>query len=67
MAAQYITISVFRVLVQFIYLCIDIATLNTMVFACGVPECNTGYRSSQAIEKVAVFKFPKMINFVRSR
>ena len=66
MAAQYITISVFRVLVQFINLCIDIATLNTMVFACRVPECNTGYCSSQAIEKVAVFKFPKMINFVRS-
>ena len=54
-------ISVFRVLVQIysINLCIDIATLNTMVFTCCVPECNTGYRSSQAVEKVAVFRFPK--------
>ena len=30
-----------------------------MVFTCCVPECNTGYRSSQAVEKVAVFRFPK--------
>ena len=40
--------------------------MNTMVFACGVPECNPGYCSSQAIKKVAVFRFPKMINYVRS-
>ena len=40
-------------------MCIDIATLNTMAFTCCVPECNTGYCSSQAVEKVAVFRFPK--------
>ena len=33
-----------------------------MVFTCCVPECNTGYRSSQAVEKVAVFRFPKNNN-----
>ena len=30
-----------------------------MVFTCCVPECNTGYYSSQAVEKVPVFRFPK--------
>ena len=40
-------------------MCIDITTLNTMVFTCCAPECNTGYCSSQAVEKVAVSRFPK--------
>ena len=29
-----------------------------MVFTCCVPGCNTGYKSSNSLQKIALFKFP---------